>query len=325
MLEYITKLVTTLQTLYNINTSKRAIIQAMVELLSGIILSKNAPKEEISFSYEKGTLNYISYEERYKFNFLMLKNESLDKGTFKINDVQIYPEESNESSLFFLSVNSLIRIHLCFLVNKDEKKAKVKSTQDELITLRDLPVETEEEKTNKIIAILNKVEELAPAYALFDLNDSTNDYGMLIINELEKHAANINIIILEKKPDDEANSIETSKSNVSLTIGDGVFEETKVKKEKTHSDGFFKEFKYIFKEDLSAFGALVVPTISVLLFALLSPLYAQTNKVLLVPFIIAMVIGFVLFEIMIYRFADFKNKEQMISFTLLNKDRKSVV
>ena len=102
MLEYITKLVTTLQTLYNINTSKRAIIQAMVELLSGIILSKNAPKEEISFSYEKGTLNYISYEERYKFNFLMIKNESLDKGTFKINDVQIYPEESNESSLFFL-------------------------------------------------------------------------------------------------------------------------------------------------------------------------------------------------------------------------------
>ena len=288
----------------------------MIELLNGVILGKGCPKEEVSFSLEKGTINYIPYEERYKFNFLMLKNQSLDKGTFKINDVQIYPDESNESSLFFLSVNSLIRIHLCFLVKKDEKKAKVKFTQDELVKLRDLPVETDEDKNNKIVAILNRVEELAPAYALFDLNDFTNEYGIFAINELEKHAQNINIVVLEKKAE-EALPIEAMQSNVTLDIGDEMVEQPKTKKEKAPSNGFFKEFAQIFKEDISAFGALVVPTISVLLFSMLSPLYAQTNKVLLIPFILAMIIGFVLFCIMIYRFAEFKNKEQLISFIIL--------
>ena len=295
----------------------------MIELLDGIILAKNAPKEAVSFSLEKGTLNYIPYSEQYKFNFLMLKNQSLDKGVFKINDIQIYPDENSETSLFFLSVNSLIRIHLCFLCPNSEKKARVKEVQDQLILLRDLPVETDEDKTNKIIAIINRVDELSPAYALFDLNDSVNNYAGFVESELAKHAANINIIILEKKTESVDSAIEVDRGDISLSIGDEpvLGKETKPKKQKIFKEPngpFLKEFVHIFKEDKSAFAALIVPSISVLVFSMLSPLYAQTNKILLVPFIIAIIIGFVLYMIMVYRFAEFENRNQMISFTLCN-------
>ena len=84
----------------------------MVELKEGIILSKKAPKEPISFSYEKGTINYIPYEEIYKFNFLKLKDQALDKGELFIDGIKIYPDENNESSLFVLAVNSLIKVTL---------------------------------------------------------------------------------------------------------------------------------------------------------------------------------------------------------------------
>ena len=293
----------------------------MVELPEGIILSKGAPKEAISFSYEKGSLNVIPYNEKYKFAFLMLKNQSLDSGTFIVDGVTIFPNEEGEDSLFFLTVNSLIRIHLCFVVAPSEKKEKVKHVQSELMTLIEMPLETEEDKNNKIVAILNKVDELSPNYILVDFNDPSNSKYEFILNELNNHVFSLNIIALDKEGDGKnQNEQKEDFKEMDLLLGSTAeepIEEVKTKKA-VDNKSFWKTLSLMAKENVTAFLSFIVPSLGVISFSLLSPLYAQTNKVLLIPFIITIVLCFSLFMIMTYRCAEFKSRNEMFAYAILN-------
>ena len=297
----------------------------MVSLIEGKIIAKKAPKEPVSFSFEKGLINYISFEEAYKFQFLKLKDQSLESGQFTIDETTIYPNEDNGKSLFFLTVNSLITLHLCFVCESENKKLKLKEVQDALILLRDLPTETDEGRHYKINAILHTISEQQPAYVLMDLNDEKNADFDYIKYELEKVQDMINIIVLEKAPiqqlasENDAEGFEIEET-YELSIGKQtqiiVTKDPKTKKES--NDGFTSVFKKMLKEELMAFLSFIAPSLGVITFILLSPLYAQTNKVLLIPFIITIIICFALFMLMTYKCAIHNEKNEIISYLIIS-------
>ena len=99
----------------------------MVELIDALILDNLAPKEGVNLSFDVG-LNEISYEKRYIFNFLLLRNQALDKGSFVVNGKTIVPLENPDNSLFLLAVNSQnISMSACFELTKDRKKEDIKN------------------------------------------------------------------------------------------------------------------------------------------------------------------------------------------------------
>ena len=299
----------------------------MIELIDAAILSKSAPKEPCSFSFEKGQINYIDYSEAYKFNFLMLKNQSLDSGTFKIDDKVFYPQEDNDYSLFFITVNSLVRFHLCFVDETKNKKEHVKAVQEALVKLRDLPTNTDDDRDNKVIAIFDCVDSLKPSYLLLNLNESANEKELLIKSQLEKYQNELLIVVLDKKPFEVTEEAEMIGDDSDFEISIGAEQASKEKKavknkpivvQEKDGESFAKVFALMFKENAMVFLSFLAPALGVIAFSLLSPLYAQTNKVLLIPFIITIVICFVLYMIMTYKCATFETRKQLIAFAIIN-------
>lgn len=309
----------------------------MIELKSAIILGKNTPKEEISFGYDKGTINQIDYSEKYKFTFLKLKDQALDKGEFFIDEVKIYPNEENEKTLFILAVNSLIKFDLCFVVDKSQKKEKVKSVQDELIALREMPTSTESDKNLKIAAIFDKISLVSPSYLLLDYNDELNQNNPELTRQLDLRKEDYVIVVLNKKPEEivkeETKEEEEEYEVMDLSIGDSPVsqpQKTKKKKERfinysNKESNFFKSLWKTLKNNIMVFLSFVIPTIGVIAFVLLAPLYSQSeNKVLIIPFIITIVICFVLYMLMTYKCTDFgsyKEKEanhERLYFFIIN-------
>ena len=297
----------------------------MIEIRNAIISNKKAPKEEISFSFDKGALNTISYEEKYKFDFLKLKDQSLEKGEFYIDGIKIYPDENNEFSIFFLAVNSLIKIGLCFLVKKEEKKQKVNDVQAKLIELRACPTNTEEEKQNKILKVLDTACDLCPSYLLIDYNDDVNKELNLSLSFLENYSHDTTIIALSKQPETFQESVAErrvtkKKAEPELETNIAIGEESVMVLEKESSSqkehitddfvefdldkrgNFFKFVWSTWKKNISLFLSFGVPVIGVISFSLLSPMYARSgNKYLLIPFILTIIICFILHMIMTYR------------------------
>ena len=310
----------------------------MIELKDGLILGKGAPKQEISFQYEKGVINYIDYSSFYIYKFLKLKDQFLDKGEFFIDGVKIYPNENEDKTLFFLAVNSLIKIDLCFVVDKNEKKEKVQFVQEQLLELKSFPLTTENDKNLKIAAIFEKIALISPSYVLVNLNDETNGGNIELSNQLEKYKDNFTIVVLNQKPKavkEEKPVIEEPEVEmIDLEIG----EERPMLYEREYSSsddeplvvynkkqgGFFKDLGETLKTNIMVFLAFIIPTIGVVAFSLLSPLYAKTsNSILLVPFIITIFVCFGLYMLMTYKCANFgsykskaENRKRIIFFII---------
>ena len=310
----------------------------MIELKDGLILGKGAPKQEISFQYEKGVINYIDYSSFYIYKFLKLKDQSLDKGEFFIDGVKIYPNENEDKTLFFLAVNSLIKIDLCFVVDKNEKKEKVQFVQEQLLELKSFPLTTENDKNLKIAAIFEKIALVSPSYVLVNLNDESNGGNIELSNQLEKYKDNFTIVVLNQKPKavkEEKPIIEEPEVEmIDLEIG----EERPILYERDYSSsndeplvvynkkqgGFFKDLGETLKTNIMVFLAFIIPTIGVVAFSLLSPLYAKTNNsILLVPFIITIFVCFGLYMLMTYKCANFgsyklkaENRKRKIFFII---------
>ena len=310
----------------------------MIELKSAIILSKKAPKEEVSFSFDKGQINVIPFEELYKFEFVKLKDQSLDKGEFFIDETKIYPNEESEMTLFFLTVNSLIKFDLCFVVNKKDKKEKVKKVQDDLIALRDMPMTSDIEKNLKIAAIFDEIAKNSPSYVLVNTNEEVNQNNPELQRQLELHKDDFVIITLAKKPEEEkeATKEEPEIEMIDLSIGEATTQSTVKEKKKKGSkesafnfdkkeNNFFKSLGKTIKNNLMVFLSFLIPMLGVVAFILLSPLYAQSdNKMLIIPFIITIVICFFLYMLMTYKctdFGSFKDKQannERILFFVIN-------
>ena len=119
-----------------------------------------------------------------------------------------------------------------------------------------------------------------------------------------------------------------------LVIGQET-EQTNFMPEKQSSDflvyarskkGFGMELWLTFKKNLMVFFSFLIPSVGVIAFLLLSPLYAKTsNKALIIPFVITIVICFSLYMLMTYkctsyiRLKDKKEKtRRMLLFLTIN-------
>ena len=191
--------------------------------------------------------------------------------------------------------------------------------------LRSLPTETEDDKQNKILQILQTSCSLSPSYMLIDYNDETNKTVNLSYQFLEQFVNDTVVVIMEKIPvGTQATTRTTSKSKnvdndyfeTSISIGEDtvLVEErpTQYQNEEVEDDfiqfdienknNFFKFFGKTFKNNAPVFLAFGVPVIGVIAFALLTPLYFNSsNKWLLIPFILTVVICFVLHLIMTFK------------------------
>lgn len=295
----------------------------MIEVIDAVIKTKTLSKGSCSFSYEKGQVNYIDYSEVYKFNILLLKNHSMDSGTIKIDGSTI----DDEQSLLIVTINSLVKIHIAFTQSERTKNEKLKKIQTELLKVNELPQEKDEDKLNKVEAIFDCVESLNAAYLLLDLNDPLMVPENFVKEQLEKHQNNLLIAVLNKSPYDpiDENSPISQKTALDLSIGKAN-ENKETKKPRNALNGFTKKskdpfgkvFARMFKENAMVFFSFIAPALGVIAFSLLSPLYAQTNKVLLIPFIITICICFVLYMIMTYKVAIFDNVQELIAYAIIN-------
>ena len=311
----------------------------MIELKDGLILGKSSPKKEVSFDYEKGEINYIDYSSFYIYKFLKLKDIALDKGEFFVNGVKIYPAEDEDKTLFFLSVNSLIKVDLCFVTDKSEKKEKVQFVQQQLLELKSFPVTTENDKNLKIAAIFEKIAAISPSYVLVDLNDEANGTSIELMNQLNQYKGVLTIIVLNQKPkvvkeekpiveDDHIEVIDLEIGEERPLLYDSDYYESKDDPLVVYGkkqNGFFKALGETLKTNIMVFLAFIIPAIGVIAFSLLSPVYAKTNNaILLIPFIITIVVCFGLYMLMTYKCANFgsyKSKEEnrkRIIFFIIN-------
>ena len=284
----------------------------MVTLKDSLLYLEEAPETTVSFTYERGRASKIPYSEKYKYDFLSLLNQRLDQGTFLIDNVKVFPEENNGYSIFFITINSLVKVGLCFLVKTKEKQDKVKDIQEQLGSLRELPSETEDEKKAKIAAIFGKIKDLCPAYMLIDLNEKANVANHFLMTEINGIATYVTTIVLEVKstPDKVIEIGESSQNEIAdLNIADDSIGESKSSSNNESFLSFGTFQKNIFlnildtlKRNAMVFFSFLIPTIGVVAFVLLSPLYLKTtNKLLIIPFIITISICFVLYMLMTYR------------------------
>ena len=139
--------------------------------------------------------------------------------------------------------------------------------------------------------------------------------------------APVEVITVQKEEKANQNDL------MALNIGD--FPEDKVEENEQAKDfliygdfktKFYKVIWDTFKYNAMVFFSFLIPTIGVIAFLLLCPLYFQTNnKLLLIPFVITISICFVLYMLMTYKCttfapgkADANKGKKRITFSIIN-------
>lgn len=304
----------------------------MVKLSNAIIQISPTETEQLSFSFNRGQINSIEYGNKKVFDFLMLKNKEIEEGEFVVDNQKFFSEEENNNDLLYLTINSIIKVGLAFIVQKDNKYNAIQNIQEQLLDLRELPSDTEEEKRAKIAAIFRKIIKLSPCYMLVDYNEKCNQECNDLPEILNSYSKKYIVITLEVKP----YSIDLGEVKAQLPGLDVGNQVTETENDEAAEKDFlifgdckgniFKNMWVTFKSNAMIFFSFLIPTIGVIAFTLLSPLYAKTsNSILILPFIITIVICFSLYMLMIYKCTIFvvnKNeifkKEKRIVFYTIN-------
>ena len=305
----------------------------MIEVSNAVIQGIKQSEEEISFIFDKGQINYLPQEESYKFQLLKLKNQSLEKGSFVIDGTKIFPSENDDFSILYLTINSLVIIGLCFIIKKKNRKQFINEIQKSFSELKELPSESEEEKESKIAAIFSKIQTISPKYIVVDQKEATNRNNVYLQTQLGLIANDIVTVVLTYKEEVKEIPVviqeEQEEISLDITIGEEEKvepEQTKKTQEKTTNNKeitFGKTFIKTLKDNLMVFLSFLIPTIGVIAFTLLSPLYANTEqKILLLPFIITIVICFSLYLVMTIKCYDFNEgkptREEKAIFFIIN-------
>ncbi len=173
----------------------------MIELKNIKISTKN---DDTSFdeSFNNG-IHYLDYEKEKLFRFLLLKDQFVEDGTFLINEWQFFPRDIlNKQTLTALKINSaVIDVVITFISSKKEQKKTLEDLQNGLFTLKDLPLESDEEKEFKIRRIFEIIKNFNIGYILLDLNDDVNIVHRKLIEKIiAEFQQNLTIIILNRAP-----------------------------------------------------------------------------------------------------------------------------
>ena len=173
----------------------------MIELKNIKISTKN---DDTSFdeSFNNG-IHYLDYEKEKLFRFLLLKDQFVEDGTFLINEWQFFPRDIlNKQTLTALKINSaVIDVVITFISSKKEQKKTLEDLQNGLFTLKDLPLESDEEKEFKIRRIFEIIKNFNIGYIMLDLNDDVNIVHRKLIEKIiAEFQQNLTIIILNRAP-----------------------------------------------------------------------------------------------------------------------------
>lgn len=231
----------------------------MIELKNIKISTKN---DDTSFdeSFNNG-IHYLDYEKEKLFRFLLLKDQFVEDGTFLINEWQFFPRDIlNKQTLTALKINSaVIDVVITFISSKKEQKKTLEDLQNGLFTLKDLPLESDEEKEFKIRRIFEIIKNFNIGYVMLDLNDDVNIVHRKLIEKIiAEFQQNLTIIILNRAPllalapvDDINVTVESSGSESSSCGVDNQLNESDSSVQTEIKDEVIKHNKKKFKDYLA--------------------------------------------------------------------------
>lgn len=163
-----------------------------------VILLDN--KEPLDLTLNNG-IHFFDYENKYIFELLSLKNQTIKKGNFLVDDFYVFPLTDPRKYAFVLNINSqVINVNAVFILPLSLKDKTRSSLKKSLILLKDMPLENDEDKQNKIKSILSILKSFNSSYVLLDLNDEINNINNVLIKTvIEDEFNDFNIFVLNQK------------------------------------------------------------------------------------------------------------------------------
>lgn len=275
----------------------------MIELKSALISSNEENKNKIDVVFDKG-LNIITYERKTLFDFFSLQYQSLDEGEFILDGKTFFPRTDDSQRLIVLLIKSKVFVvTTCFVMAKDDKDS-FKQLQNQLASLRDLPLSDEEQKTFKIRRIMEIIADYHPGYLTIDKNDSVNTaHEKLIEKIVKKYAKEIVFLLLDKKPvsaikekaPDPVEDVVVEEGDaclVHINIGQGKIQRIEPEK-KVFSAQNWELYKKVFNVNKISYLIAIVSVLFSVLFMAIAPHYLITGDVFMGVFLIASCLLFI--------------------------------
>lgn len=246
----------------------------MIEL-TNVLISKKHPL--INISFDKG-LNYISDEKL--FTFLNLKKKPID-GKITIDNNEIFLDDTS-TSFFVLAINSaVICLTICYIQDENFKQNK-EIIINELNGLKEMPLNNNEEKKEKIISIFNIVNKFHISYCLIDFNNQINNENKLnILDVIKVYENDIPFIALELQKEKEI-----VKGNVHL------------KKEKKNYKKESNNYFLYLKSEIVLYILLMIECLIDVFLTCLTPFYFAKSDFVFA--ILCTVLSILLFAFVIY-------------------------
>lgn len=228
----------------------------MIEL-TNVLIAKRHPL--VNASFDKG-LNYISDEKL--FTFLNLKKKPID-GKIVIDNNEIFLDDT-KTSFFVLAINSaVICLTICYIQDDNFKQNK-EIIINELNGLKDMPLNNEEEKREKISSIFKIVNKFPISYCLINFNDEINKQNESnILDVIKAYESEIPFIVLQKKMENEV-----AKDNSSINQ-----KEVLTKKERKNYNNETRNYFLYLKNEIVLYVLLMIECLIDVFLVCLTPFY----------------------------------------------------
>lgn len=278
----------------------------MVELKSAIIVSNEAPNEKIDIVFSQGIYS-LSFAKKYLFDFLLLRNQALEEGRFFINGKKFFPQEEETERIVVMLIRSKIFVFAVCFVTSPKTNKLIDGLQNELLASRLLPLETNQNRIDKIIATIKIIQKTNPAYFLLDWNNPINDSHREVLKQtIPWISSSETLICLEKNPNiKDQEALETvihdyqeddEDEIYQIDIASGTIER---KKQSTKSKLFQQKelFGKVFRANIVSYLLLFVSIAYMIVFMSIAPYYITTGDI---AFGVFLILSCVLFSIIAY-------------------------
>ncbi len=247
----------------------------MLELKDIHLKGKEIKNTPINMSFNNG-LTVLPYSKKTIFNSLILKDDLFIDGTFKVDDITFLPNDINAlETLCVLSISSqVLCLTLVYVTSKKEKKDFIVNVQNRFLNLKEMPLESDEDKDNKIKKIFENTLDSSPSYVLIDFNNEINTkYQLLISKNLEEIKDKLTFVVL--------NSLENEPKYSTIDISSNNYEPNKDKKDKSKhisSNKNLEIFKNLFQKEWTSFLLIAFELLFCVFSSLLAPFYFSTGE-----------------------------------------------
>lgn len=182
--------------------------------LSNIKVNISKKQEAIlNFEFDKG-IKYFSLDQKMLFEVLSIKGQMVKEGEFYIDDFCLYPLNDDLRYAFVLNINSqIIKLNAIFVLPLSFKDKTRKQLKSALSQFKELPLQNDEQKIDKITKIIEVLQQYNVCYLLIDYDEEINKtHRELIEKVIEEHKENMTIFIYDSSTEDiKLTSIESIK------------------------------------------------------------------------------------------------------------------